>query len=182
MLSFPQLLEDDGSLTSILKSSRLWYLPSIICAGGWMGGRSMRNVEGQAAWFTQDGARESLGKYLGRDQTDVMWYVLNTDLYIRAFYCYLLANHALSVQLFHFKKELQVKESITLCFWSGAVMFNRACSAGVFCFFNKVHYPKCPYLTLSTWIIEMNTKQISNTVLHCTKWTHLFLYVKCNMS
>lgn len=79
-LSFPQLVENDGSLTSILKSSRLWYLPSIICACGWMGGRSLRNVEGQTAWFTQYRARESLGKYLGRDQTDVMWYVLNTDL------------------------------------------------------------------------------------------------------
>lgn len=79
-LSFPQLVEDDGSLTSILKSSRLWYLPSIIWAGGWMGGQSMRNVEGQTGWFTQYRARESLGKYLGRDQTHVVWYILNTDL------------------------------------------------------------------------------------------------------
>lgn len=99
-LSFSQLVEDDGSLTSILKSSRLWYLPSIICACGWMGGQSMRNVEGQTAWFTQYRARESLGKYLGWDQTDVMWYVLNTDLYIHAFYYSPLANDALNVKQF----------------------------------------------------------------------------------
>lgn len=77
---FPLLVENGGGLTSILKSSRLWYLPSIICACGWMGGRSMRNVEGQTAWFTQHRAWESLGKYLDWDQTDVMWHVLNTDL------------------------------------------------------------------------------------------------------